>query len=66
MSKAVEDNAHDARPPAAPDWQQIAAGIEQMRETVRAIVAALIADGFTDREARAMTAAMFTNHRPQP
>lgn len=38
---------------------EIAAAVDQTREIVNAIVAALREDGFTDREARIITAAIF-------
>ncbi len=38
------------------DFAALAAGIEQMREGLAAAVAGLIADGFTDREARMIIA----------
>jgi hypothetical protein len=40
----------------AVDYEELAKGIEQLRETLNAMVMALVADGFTDREARAMVA----------
>jgi predicted DNA binding protein len=43
------------------DYAALAAGVEQMREVVNAAVAGLREDGFTDREARALTVALLTN-----
>lgn len=38
------------------DFKMVAEGIDELREMLRAMVAALIEDGFTDREAHAITA----------
>jgi uncharacterized membrane protein YebE (DUF533 family) len=42
-----------------PDYLAAAQAIDDMREMVRALVAALKEDGFTDREARAIVAGFF-------
>lgn len=34
------------------DFDLLAQGVEDLRESLRAMVAGLVADGFTDREAR--------------
>ena len=39
----------------------MAANIEAMREIYRAMVAGLVADGFTDEQARALIVAITTN-----
>jgi hypothetical protein len=51
--------------PAAPgiDWSLMAAAIDGLQESLRACVARLIADGFTDDQARAITTAVFTAAR---
>lgn len=38
------------------DYQGLATAVDQMLEIVRSLVAALVVDGFTDREARAIVA----------
>lgn len=38
------------------DYGELANGVDQMRETMAALVAGLIHDGFTDREARMIVA----------
>lgn len=43
------------------DFNELAQGIEQMLEVTRALVAALKEDGFTDREARMITASLFAS-----
>lgn len=43
------------------DYEQLAQGIEEAREAIRALVAGLREDGFTDREARAIAAGIFAN-----
>jgi len=42
------------------DYEELAQGIEQLREVLAAMVAALMEDGFTEREARAISAATMT------
>lgn len=39
------------------DYEGLAESVEQLREVVAAMVAGLVADGFTDREARQIIAA---------
>jgi hypothetical protein len=41
------------------DFEALAAGVEQMREAVRAMVAGLVADGFTDEQARDIVAGIW-------
>lgn len=36
------------------DYEALATGLDQYRECLRAMVAGLMADGFTDRQARAL------------
>jgi uncharacterized membrane protein YebE (DUF533 family) len=43
------------------DYEELAASVEAMREIYRAMVAALVADGFTDEQARALIVAITTN-----
>lgn len=43
------------------DFSELAKAIDEMRETLRAIIAALVEDGFTDAQARELVVAMFTN-----
>lgn len=43
------------------DFDELAASIETMREAFRAMVAGLVADGFTDEQARAIVVAIMTN-----
>lgn len=40
-------------------YLKLAQGVDDVREIVRALVAALVQDGFTDREARVITASVF-------
>jgi uncharacterized membrane protein YebE (DUF533 family) len=42
------------------DYEELAGNIEQMREIFRAMVAGLIADGFTDEQARALIVSVMT------
>jgi len=51
------------RPESGPDWQAIAGAVDQLREMLRAAVAALIADGFTDEQARGIVAATIITGR---
>jgi uncharacterized membrane protein YebE (DUF533 family) len=46
------------------NYEELASNIEQMREIFRALVAGLVADGFTDEQARALVVAMTTNQTP--
>lgn len=41
------------------DFNEIAEVVDQLRETCRAVVAGLMDDGFTEREARAICAGVF-------
>lgn len=41
------------------DYEAVAEAIDQMRELVGALVASLVHDGFTDREARVIVAELF-------
>ena len=41
------------------DFSDVAHGVEEMRETFRAMVAGLIADGFTDEQARDIIAGIW-------
>lgn len=43
------------------DYEELAASIDAMREAFRATVTGLVADGFTDEQARALVVAIFTN-----
>jgi uncharacterized membrane protein YebE (DUF533 family) len=46
------------------DYAELAQGLDQMREVLAAMVAALIADGFTEEQAREITTAIFSRaHR---
>ena len=47
------------------DYEELASNIEQMREIFRALVAGLIADGFTDEQARALVVAMITRNNDE-
>lgn len=38
------------------DYSQLAQSVEEFREIINALVAGLVTDGFTDREARALVA----------
>jgi hypothetical protein len=46
----------------SPDFALLADTSDQLREAVQALVAGLIRDGFTDREARAIVAGLFSLH----
>jgi hypothetical protein len=41
------------------DYEALAKGVEQMREAVKAMVAGLIADGFSDEQARDIVAGLW-------
>lgn len=43
------------------DYTEIAALLDDLRETCRAVVAGLMEDGFTDREAHAICAGVFAS-----
>lgn len=49
---------HDSNPESKPilDYKQIAEGADEMREMLRALVAAVKAEGFDDKQARAIVA----------
>lgn len=51
------------RTPNGVDWAAAAAAIDHMRELARAAVAGLVADGFTDEQARAMVSGVFTSRK---
>jgi hypothetical protein len=38
--------------PKSVDYEQIAQGVDELRETLRVMVAAVMAEGFTDEQAR--------------
>lgn len=40
------------------DYSELAKSIEQTREVLRAVVAGLVADGFTDEQARSLVVSM--------
>jgi len=42
------------------DYEDLANNVEAMREIMRALVAGLVADGFTDEQARAIVTEMVT------
>lgn len=42
-------------------YLELAAGVDEVREVARALVAGFKADGFTDREAHAITAGIFAS-----
>jgi uncharacterized membrane protein YebE (DUF533 family) len=42
------------------DFEELAASIESMREIFRAMVAGLVADGFTEEQARALVVEITT------
>jgi len=46
------------------DFEAVADGVQQMRETVNAMVVALVADGFTDEQARDIVAGLWRSTRP--
>jgi hypothetical protein len=48
--------------PTPVDWQQLAAGVDALRESLRAAVAGLVDDGFTEDQARAIVAAVMAAH----
>jgi hypothetical protein len=43
------------------DYKTLADGIEKLRETLRAMVAGIMAEGFTEEQARDITVAVLTN-----
>lgn len=45
------------------DYETLAQAIDATRETVRALVVGLMADGFSDSEARDIVAGLFRNLR---
>ncbi len=42
------------------DYEELAAAVAGMREALRAMVAGLVADGFSDEQARQLVVAMYT------
>lgn len=48
------------------DFNELAKGIDDLREGLRAVIAGLIEDGFTDREARRIVAGCFNNEPETP
>lgn len=40
------------------DWEALAQGLADLRELLQSMVAGLVADGFTDREAREIVTAL--------
>lgn len=48
------------------EYLELARGVDEIREMTRALVAGFVQDGFTDREARAITAGIFANRVEQP
>lgn len=53
------------RRPGEVDWQAAADGIANMVEVLRGMHAALIADGYTDQQARDMAAALVVAGGPR-
>jgi hypothetical protein len=51
---------HDSKAKGV-DFHEVAQGVDEFREVVRALVAGLIADGFTEREARALVAGFWAS-----
>lgn len=49
---------HDSKTKGV-DYVEVADGIDDLRETMRAAVAGLVSDGFTKREAHALLAGIF-------
>ena len=47
------------------DYNALAQGIDELRETMRAAVAGLMADGFTKREAHALITGVFARNIEQ-
>lgn len=47
------------------DYEELAKNLAEMREAFRAMVAGLVADGFTDAQARELIVAIFTNKADQ-
>ena len=43
------------------DYNELAGAVEDFREIINALVAGLISDGFTDREARALVAGFWAS-----
>jgi uncharacterized membrane protein YebE (DUF533 family) len=41
------------------DYEKLAQALEEVRETLRAMVAGLVADGFTDEQARSIIVSMY-------
>lgn len=48
------------------EYIKLAEAVDEVRETVRALVAALVQDGFTDREARTIAAGVFASKIERP
>lgn len=44
------------------DFRKLAVDVDQFRECMRALVAGLVTDGFTEREARALVAGVFAGN----
>lgn len=48
------------------DYGELANGIDDVRETLREMVAGLVADGFTDEQARTIIAGVFARKTTPP
>lgn len=42
------------------DYQELADGLDEMREVLRAMVSGLVADGFSEQQARDIATSVFT------
>ncbi len=55
----------EEKKPRGLDYGLLANGVEQLREALNAAVAGLVADGFTDREARMIIAGLMASQASQ-
>lgn len=61
MSK-MDDRLASSSPEAA-QWREMAEGLDQYREFLRVCIAAVEAEGFTPREARALVTSLITGNK---
>jgi hypothetical protein len=57
----IHDSATKGYPEKGTDYNELANAVEEFREVINALVAGLITDGFTDREARALVAGFWAS-----
>lgn len=58
------DQAPETKPGI--DYIELAENMDSMREVLRVVIAGLVADGFTDEQARRIIVGSFDNKEPKP